>query len=79
MAKRKIVWIDDVGAEHLTEAEADRANVRLRTETVLSALGALPAKGLGPLEGVNHQTLSPLQAYIDLLVRESMERTEKYG
>jgi hypothetical protein len=78
MAKQKIVYVDDNGAEHSTENDADRANVRIAAEKSLQHTGIFP-HGLGPLDGVNHQTLLPLQAYIDLLVRESMERTEKYG
>lgn len=78
MAKQKIVWVDENGAEHSHEAAADRANVRIKAEQALMHLGVFPT-GLGRLDGVNHQTLEPLKAYIDLLVRESMERTEKYG
>lgn len=78
MAKQKTVWIDDNGTEHESDAAAERANVRIKAERVLAGLEMLPC-GLKKLEGVNHQTLQPLQAYIDLLVRESMERTEKYG
>ena len=77
MAKKKIVWVDDACVEHATEADADRANMRIAAEAVFKNCWA--ACSLKPIEGVNHQTLAPLQAYVDLLVRESMERTEKYG
>lgn len=78
MAKHKIVWIDDDGGEHTDEEAADRANVRIKAEKVLFPSG-FPCSELKRLDGMNHQTLEPLKEYIDLLMRESMERTKKYG
>lgn len=77
MAKSKTVYLDDDGGQHDTDQAAERANARLRAQKVFDQLG-MP-RSLILLEGVNHETLAPLQAYIDLLVRESMERTENYG
>jgi len=79
MAKHKIVYIDDHGLTYDREQDADRANLRYKADEVCTTCRVFDRCDLSGLDGVNHQTLAPLQAYIDLLVRESMERTEKFG
>lgn len=78
MATMTTVWIDDAGIFHKTEADAKRSDFRIKAEKALQ-LSGVQRISLQPLETVNHQTLEPLKTYIDTLVAESIERTNKYG
>lgn len=80
MAKMIQKYLDGQGAEYLTEEAADRADARRAAEEVLQPVCMeIGRPDLTQIEGFNANALRPLHDYICKLMRESDERTRKFG
>lgn len=77
---QKTVWLDSKHVQHDSEADAICAERRYAAEHVIDACFDDYEKfDFGALERLNHQTLQPLLDYMQFLVDQSKERTEKFG
>lgn len=90
MATKVDAWMDNSGKLHATEHDAEKANDQLHFESMqecasdVISLAMRGSRGELPfhvamLEGLNRDALQPLADYIILLMRQSDERSLKYG
>lgn len=79
MARTITKYLDSAGKEFATEEEADRSDRRRAVEELLDDCCGEFEFNFDSLEHMNSDALRPLYDYIGMLMRESDERTRKFG
>jgi len=79
MAKQKIVWLDSRNRDHSSEADADRADLRFLIEERLKDICDDGDIDLKITESWGPESVRPVAAYFNLLLKEAEERSRQYG